>query len=226
MTTAIYRNPFTFLEAPWYRDLPDADVVISGIPFDLATSGRAGARSGPGAIRQASGNLVWDSPRWPWDFELSERLTIADAGDVDFPYGEPQSASDAIESHARTLLDAGKTMLCFGGDHYVTLPLLRAHAWKHGPLALLHFDAHTDTDSAGNAFDHGAMFHHAVLEGLVLPRHSYCRYSYYPRSSPTPNRLKSAERFPVCEHFFPAWTVLWRVIRNASSSARCSCASR
>lgn len=64
MTTAIYRNPFTFLEAPWYRDLPGAEVVISGIPFDLATSGRAGSRSGPGAIRQASANLVWDSPRW------------------------------------------------------------------------------------------------------------------------------------------------------------------
>ena len=172
MTTAIYRNPFTFLEAPWYRDAPDADVVVTGIPFDLATSGRAGARSGPGAIRQASGNLVWDSPRWPWDFVLTERLTIADGGDVDFPYGEPQTASDAIETHARKLLGAGKKLLCFGGDHYVTLPLLRAHAKTHGPLALLHFDAHTDTDNHGNAFDHGSMFHHGVREGLLIPEHS------------------------------------------------------
>jgi len=172
MTLAIYRNPFTFLEAPWYRDLPDADVVISGIPFDLATSGRAGARSGPGAIRQASANLVWDCPRWPWDFELGERLKIADAGDIDFPYGEPQLATDAIQAFARNLLDAGKTMLSFGGDHYVTLPLLREHARKHGPLALLHFDAHTDTYHDGTTFDHGCMFHHAMNEGLLLPEHS------------------------------------------------------
>ena len=172
MSTAIYRNPFTFLETPWYRDLPQADVVVSGIPFDMATSGRAGARSGPGAIRQASSNLVWDSPRWPWDFVLSDRLKVADNGDVDFPYGEPQTATDAIQAHARNLLSAGKTMLTFGGDHYVTLPLLREHARVHGPLALLHFDAHTDTEGSGTAFDHGAPFHHALVEGLLLPEHS------------------------------------------------------
>jgi len=172
MTSAIYRNPFSFLEAPWYRECPDADVVVMGIPFDLGTSGRAGARSGPGAIRQASANLVWDCPRWPWDFELQDRLLIADGGDIDFPYSEPQTASDAIEAAARELMAAGKTMLSFGGDHYVSLPLLRAHASRHGPLALLHFDAHTDTDSQGNAFDHGAMFYHAVREGLILPQHT------------------------------------------------------
>ncbi|MEJ8567305.1 agmatinase [Elongatibacter sediminis] len=172
MSVAIYRNPFTFLEVPWYRDCPEADVVITGIPFDMATSGRAGTRSGPGAIRQASANLVWDQPRYPWDFELSDRLRIADAGDVDFPYGEPQAATDAIQAHTRSLLEAGRTVLGFGGDHYVTLPLLREHARTHGPLALLHFDAHTDTDSEGTAFDHGAMFHHAVEEGLLLPEQS------------------------------------------------------
>jgi len=172
MPTAIYRNPFSFLEVPWYRDLPQADIVVSGIPFDMATSGRAGARSGPGAIRQASSNLVWDSPRWPWEFVLGDRLKIADSGDVDFPYGEPQAAADAIQAHARQLLDAGKTMLTFGGDHYVSLPLLREHFRTHGPLALLHFDAHTDTEGSGTAFDHGAPFHHANVEGLLLPEHS------------------------------------------------------
>jgi len=172
MSTAIYRNPFTFMEFPWYRDAPDADVVVSGIPFDMATSGRAGTRSGPGAIRQASANVVWDSPRFPWDFELGDRLKVADAGDVDFPYGEPAAASAAMEAHARQLLADGKKMLTLGGDHYVTLPLLREHARHHGPLALLHFDAHTDTDSDGTAFDHGAMFFHGVKEGLLLPENS------------------------------------------------------
>lgn len=172
MAVAIYRNPFTFLEVPWYRDSPESGVVVSGIPFDLATSGRSGARFGPGAIRQASGHLVWDQPRYPWEFAIRDRFAIADAGDIDFPYGDAPAATAAIQQHARDLLDAGKTLLCFGGDHYVTLPLLREHARRHGPLALLHFDAHTDTDRNGTAFDHGAMFHHAVQEGLLLPGNS------------------------------------------------------
>jgi agmatinase len=160
------------MEAPWLRDAPDADVVVIGIPFDMGTSGRAGARSGPGAIRQASANLIWDCPRWPWDFKLSDRLKLADGGDVDFPYSDAQAASDAIQARVRELLDAGKTVLTFGGDHYVSLPILREYAKTHGSLALLHFDAHTDTDSHGNAFDHGAPFHHALQEGLILPQHT------------------------------------------------------
>ena len=99
-------------------------------------------------------------------------MKIADAGDVVFPYGEPQTATDAIQAQTRTLLEAGKAVLSFGGDHYVSLPLLREHARRHGPLALLHFDAHTDTDRNGTAFDHGAMFHQALEEGLLVPEHS------------------------------------------------------
>lgn len=172
MTSAIYQNPFTFMAFPWYRDAPEATVVVSGIPFDMATSGRAGTRSGPGGIRQASANLIWDSPRFPWDFVLSQRLSVADAGDIEFPYGDAQAASDAMQAHAGALLAAGKTLLTFGGDHYITLPLIRAHAKQHGPMALLHFDAHTDTYSDGNKFDHGTMFYHALQEGLLLPEHS------------------------------------------------------
>jgi len=172
MTSAIYQNPFTFMAFPWYRDAPEATVVVTGIPFDMATSGRAGTRSGPGGIRQASANLIWESPRFPWDFVLSHRLSVADAGDIEFPYGDAQAASDAMQAHAGALLAAGKTLLTFGGDHYITLPLIRAHAKQHGPLALLHFDAHTDTYSDGNKFDHGTMFYHALQEGLLLPGHS------------------------------------------------------
>ena len=69
--------------------------------------------------------------------------------------------------HANELIAAGKTLLSFGGDHYVTLPLLRAHAKHHGELALIHFDAHTDDYDQGGKFDHGTMFHHAQVEGLI-----------------------------------------------------------
>lgn len=168
----LYRNPFSYLGIPWYRDCPEADVVVSGVPFDMATSGRSGARFGPTGIRQASANLIWDNPRWPWNFSVLERLKIADAGDVDFNPGEPSHLEQQLAQHARTLLSAGKTMLTFGGDHYIALPLIREHARVHGPLALIHFDAHTDTAADGTDYYHGSMFYHAVNEGLLLPEHS------------------------------------------------------
>lgn len=150
----------------------DADVVVSGVPFDLACSGRAGTRMGPNAIRQSTANLIWEGKRWPWDFALEDRLKVCDAGNVDYAYGEPESLVDNLENHAQRWLSAGKKMLTLGGDHYISLPLLRAHARVHGPLALIHFDAHTDTYEQGTRFDHGTIFHHALKEGLVVPEHS------------------------------------------------------
>ena len=69
-------------------------------------------------------------------------------------------------------LDSSKTVLSLGGDHFVTLPILRAHAKKFGKMALIHFDAHTDTYNNGSCYDHGTMFYHAAKEGLVVPEHS------------------------------------------------------
>lgn len=150
----------------------DADVVVSGVPFDLACSGRSGTRMGPNAIRQSTAHLIWEGKRWPWNFALEERLKVCDAGNVDYAYGEPESLIDNLENHAHRWLSAGKKMLTLGGDHYISLPLLRAHARVHGPLALIHFDAHTDTYEHGTRFDHGTMFYHALKEGLLVPEHS------------------------------------------------------
>ncbi len=173
-TMPLYGMVSSFLQFPTVTDLAssDADVIISGVPFDMATSGRPGSRFGPQGIRQASANLIWEGARWPWEFMLNDRLKVADIGDVMFKHGEPQTLVDNLQAHARRILDAGKSMLSFGGDHYITLPLLRAHAAKFGPLALIHFDAHTDTYSGGSKYDHGTLFHHAVEEGLIDTEHS------------------------------------------------------
>ncbi|WP_252108506.1 MULTISPECIES: agmatinase [unclassified Halomonas] len=164
----------SFMNVPRALDpkASDAEVVVSGVPFDLACSGRAGTRMGPNAIRQATANLIWEGKRWPWNFALEERLKVCDAGNLDYAYGEPESLVDNLEGHAGRWLAAGKKMLTLGGDHYISLPLLRAHAREHGPLALIHFDAHTDTYEQGTRFDHGTIFHHALKEGLVVPEHS------------------------------------------------------
>jgi len=171
---SLYSNANTFLRQALNHQpqSSDADVVITGLPFDLATTGRSGARLGPDAVRRASVNLAWEEKRWPWDFKLLERLKLVDAGDLVFDCGEQQQFTERLEAYADSLLSAGKTMLSFGGDHFVTLPLLRAHAKHHGKMALLHFDAHTDTYSAGSRYDHGTMFYHAPKEGLIDPSHS------------------------------------------------------
>ncbi|TCV96928.1 agmatinase [Biostraticola tofi] len=171
---SLVSNAFGFMRFPLefnpYQS--DADWVITGIPFDMATSGRSGSRHGPGAIRQISTNLAWEGNRWPWDFDVRERLNVVDCGDLVYDFGDAQDLTDKLQAHAEQLLASGKRLLSFGGDHYVTLPLLRAHAKHFGKMALVHFDAHTDTYSNGAKFDHGTMFYHAPKEGLIDPTRS------------------------------------------------------
>ncbi|MEI9533328.1 agmatinase [Moellerella wisconsensis] len=171
---SLVSNAFGFLRLPLNFQPYDSDAewVITGVPFDMATSGRAGSRHGPAAIRQVSTNLAWESHRWPWNFKLTEKLKIVDCGDVVFAFGDAQDMSDKLQAHTEKLLAAGKKCLTFGGDHFVTLPLLRAHAKHFGKMALVHFDAHTDTYGNGSKFDHGTMFYHAPKEGLIDPTHS------------------------------------------------------
>src|SRR5271166_481959 len=144
----------------------DAAICVAGIPFDLGTSNRPGARFGPAAIRQASRMLV--DGQHPANWRDPARLDIADIGDFRIAHG------DIVESLARIEVQAAPHdhLVALGGDHTVTLGLLRALAKKRGPLALVHFDAHVDTwpDSFGLVWGHGSPFYHAIEEGLVDPR--------------------------------------------------------
>ncbi|MGV8000803.1 agmatinase [Photorhabdus temperata subsp. temperata] len=171
---SLVSNAFGFLRFPlnFQPYSSDAEWVITGVPFDMATSGRSGSRHGPAAIRQVSTNLAWESSRWPWDFKLRKHLNVVDCGDLVFDFGDAQNMSDKLQAHAEKLLASGKRMLSFGGDHFITLPLLRAHAKHFGKMALIHFDAHSDTYPNGSKFDHGTMFYHAPNEGLIDPHHS------------------------------------------------------
>ena len=165
---SMHANLFGYMGATLSRNPDDADVFIVGLPYDLATTGRAGTRSGPTAIRQASGNLRWEEKRWPWDFCAFDRIRLADYGDLEFPAGNHEGMFDQVAQHYEKLLSAGKTVLSFGGDHYVTLPILRAHCKVHGKLAMIHFDAHTDTyEEEGSNYNHGSMFYHAPREGII-----------------------------------------------------------
>ena len=170
---SMFANVFSYMGRPLTRNPDDADVFVVGLPYDLATTGRAGTRIGPTAIRQASANLRWEENRWPWDFSVFDRIRVADYGDLEFPAGSHEGLFSEIESHYGKILGAGKTTLSFGGDHFVTLPLLRAHHKQHGKLAMIHFDAHTDTNTEdGSSYNHGSMFYHAPREGIIDADHS------------------------------------------------------
>lgn len=134
----------SFSRRRYTRDLRGVDVVVSGVPFDTATSNRPGARFGPRAIRSASVQQAW-ARHWPWEFDPFDHLAVIDYGDCNFDYGSPQTIPDSIQAHAEQILEAGCAMLTLGGDHFISYPLLKAHARKHGPLSLIHFDAHSDT---------------------------------------------------------------------------------
>ena len=164
-----YANVFSFMGLPLSRDLEQhgLDAVVMGVPYDLATSGRAGARSGPSGIRAASAHLRWEEQRWPWRFQLATYLRAIDYGDIRFSAGDSDDMLLQVETHAARITGAGKTLVSLGGDHFVTLALLRGHVAAHGKLALIHFDAHTDTYSAHEKYDHGSMFYRAPREGLI-----------------------------------------------------------
>ena len=168
-----YAGITSFMRRRYSRDLRGVDVVVSGVPFDTATSNRPGARFGPRGIRAASTGIAWER-HWPWTFDPFDHLAVIDYGDCAFDYGSPHSVPESIEAHAEQILNGGCAMLTFGGDHFISYPLLKAHARKHGPLSLIHFDAHSDTwpDEEGKRVDHGTMFWHAAKEGLVDPSRS------------------------------------------------------
>jgi agmatinase len=145
---------------------PGAPICIAGIPFDIATTNRSGARFGPHAIRHASRMLVDGDHPATWRHPGA--LPLADIGDFRIALGDLGQSLELIETQALTLTH----LIALGGDHSVTLPLLRALRRRHeAPLALIHFDAHVDTwpDSFGQVYGHGSPFFHAINEGLIAP---------------------------------------------------------
>ncbi|PZM16878.1 agmatinase [Rhizobium tubonense] len=167
-----FAGALSFMRRRFTKQLDGADAVVWGIPFDAATSNRPGARFGPQAMRRAS--AIFDNdPQYPFNRDLFAEMAVIDYGDCLLDYGNHQDTPDAIERQANIILDSGAFLLTLGGDHFVTWPLLKAHAARHGPLALVQFDAHQDTWPDNNGrIDHGSFVARAVQEGLIDPDRS------------------------------------------------------
>ncbi|MCR9125191.1 MAG: agmatinase [Rhodobacteraceae bacterium] len=174
---ASFENAFggatSFLRRRYTKDLTGIDIAVTGVPFDQAVTNRPGTRLGPRAIREASALQAFDPPYgWPFDV-LSERA-IVDYGDMAFDYASVAAFPAALEAHVAGILSAGAASVVLGGDHYISFPILRAYAQKFGPMALIQFDAHSDTwvDDDMSRVDHGTMFYKAMKSGVVDPARS------------------------------------------------------
>lgn len=162
-----YTGAASFARLPRLDQVPSADLMVVGIPFDTGVSFRPGTRFGPNHVRDASRLLRPYNPAL--DVHPFNLIQIADAGDLNvnpFNIGE---AIETIEKEAYALTSSNRRLVTIGGDHTIALPLLRAAAKVHGPIALLHFDAHLDTWDTyfGEEYTHGTPFRRAVEEGIL-----------------------------------------------------------
>ena len=167
-----FAGPETFARLPRLEDVGAAAVAILGAPFDSGTSYRPGARFGPGAVRAASKLLRPYDPALdvnPW----GERQ-VADAGDAAINPFDLEAAVGDVERTAGQVLGRAERLVTIGGDHTIALPLLRAVHARHGPPALVHFDAHLDTWDTyfGASYTHGTPFRRAAEEGVLDTGHS------------------------------------------------------
>ena len=169
-----YENAFagatSFLRRRYTKDLTGVDLAVTGIPFDQAVTNRPGTRLGPRAIREAATLQAFDRP-YGWGFDPLAEFTVVDYGDMAFDYAQVADFPATLTAHIDGILKGGAASLCLGGDHSISLPILRAYAAKYGKLSLVQFDAHTDTwaDDDTTRIDHGTMFYKAVREGLIDP---------------------------------------------------------
>jgi len=163
-------NPPTFAVPPGFlgigRRAADAAISIAGVPLDIGTTNRSGARFGPQSIRQASRMLVDGAHPTAW-IDVAEMM-LSDIGDFRIALGDIPASLKLIEEQAAAV----DHLVALGGEHGITLALLRALARRRGPLALVHFDAHVDTlpENFGQAYAHGSVFYHAIEERLIEPR--------------------------------------------------------
>ena len=161
-----FMGPSTFARLPRIDEVADWDVAIVGAPFDIGTSYRPGARFGPTGIRQGSRTLR----DWHPDLELRPfgEQQVVDAGDIPCSTFIIDDAVATIEEAATELTAKGGRLVTLGGDHTIAYPLLKAAHRRHGPVALVHFDAHVDTYDTymGAPFTHGTPFRRAAEEGL------------------------------------------------------------
>ncbi len=170
-----FSGPYTFMRVPGSRDMTKADVAIIGMPMDLGTTMRAGTRYGPKGIRNATAHVPTHDLKREHLVEPFKSLRIVDYGDVEMPIGYIEFAAEKMEAAVTKVIDGDAFPVCLGGDHAISLPILRALYKKYGKISLVHFDAHPDfwkPEDPEHPYHHGTMFYMAAEEGVMDPHSS------------------------------------------------------
>ncbi len=167
-----FAGPASFARLPRRDEVTRMDVAVVGVPFDSGVSYRPGARFGPAHVRESSRLLRPFNPAV--GVSPFETQQVVDAGDIACNPFDIAEAIEAVQFGAQELVDAGARLLTIGGDHTIALPLLRVMAKLHGPISVVHFDAHLDTWDTyfGAPTTHGTPFRRAAEEGLIDPEGS------------------------------------------------------
>lgn len=207
--TQVYSTNATFMNVPKWQNVNVACPVILGAPMDMAVTNRPGARMAPAAVRQAS-FMLCDGNHPISRVDPITKLKVCDGGDIDVAYTNVPKSLDKIEERVREILGCHCLPMSIGGDHTITLPVLRAIHAKHGKVALVHFDAHIDTWPIldDNPIGHGSFLRAAIEEGLIDPFNTL----QFGIRSPVPNdvtewtaaqgvRTYSAMNFHLDNHF-------------------------
>lgn len=159
----------TFFRFPDVNGNKDYDLALVGVPFDGGSSYRTGSRFAPTSVREISslGRMY----HWERKLHLIDRISVADLGDAPISPVNQKESFASIQSFFEGLLNRDKKFVAIGGDHSISLPLLRVVSKKYGPLSLIHFDAHLDTypSAWGSEYHHGTFLRHAILEALIDP---------------------------------------------------------
>ena len=170
---ARFSGPNTFMRLPQVNDLKSLDVAVLGIPIDIGTSWRSGTRFGPKQVRSESAMIR------PYNIQTGaapfDSLNVADIGDLAINTFSLKESLQIIAESYEAILKRDVITLAIGGDHSMTLPILRAMADRHGPVALVHVDAHADVNDEmfGERETHGTVFRRAYEEGLIIPEKTY-----------------------------------------------------
>ncbi|WP_300066630.1 agmatinase [uncultured Ruegeria sp.] len=214
---ARFSGPNTFMRLPQAASLVGLDVAVLGIPMDIGTSWRSGTRFGPKQIRSESAMIR------PYNMATTaapfDRLQIADIGDLAINTFSLADSLKIIKESYDAILAQGVTPVAMGGDHSITLPILRAIAAKHGPVALVHVDAHADVNDEmfGERETHGTVFRRAYEEQLIVPDKTFqigIRGSGYAASDFTEAKGWGFRQFPAWELWQQNLTQIGSTIRK------------
>jgi agmatinase len=165
-----FRLPVAAADGKGGLDYTGADAILLGVPYDGGTTYQPGARLAPYHVRRVSALVQGFHP--VHGIDVFARLRCRDGGNLVFPPFNAGAVRELLQLEIARVLDAGAVPVIIGGDHSITLPVLRALFLKHGPLAVVHVDAHLDTSGPevwGDAYHHGTPLRHALAEGLIAP---------------------------------------------------------